>query len=689
MLQSMQQVVGRCVGRSLPCRTLSRFVAASLAAAALAVGCTADSLAAETTHEQADVVSALAPPRKVPAVVASVSFVDQDASAPHVKIGDVAFYGGVETVFHTGMDAPVCRLASVCIKEDTTVVLPRWMRRHDDLLRYQCGLESVSFSLPDREPPPHYAGNVDLFGLSVLRHHMPHFVRDVIPTLLAFDAAFGADSHTGLSRSCHTRDGSGCDNWPLVDWRSLNLSGVVSGGGSGGMSRVSPAVLALPRMRLLDDKAWVREFLRLLPPRVTGDGEDSRHRSGPTVLYPADLFGAEAEAGADAQQEPSSTGRSGVASTSRLLVEAEEQARAGALADMEDSKFLQSSQRRPWWTHARMVLGLDGRTRPWFVSGLLGDHLSSLVHQSLDARGGPEKVACFRSATVGTVRKGRGHRAKVISDALLDQLVLYSANKLVKSPRSPLLRSPVVGGSRPTCKLRLTVLNRVAPAQEQLAKAKDPFAFGRHIPRVRDVKEAILAKALTDDRVDLTLDIRVRFFEGMTLNEQVAVMQATDVLVGAHGAGLSNALFMRTNSSLVELAPFAYYATVFEELALTQASLRYSRFVAKPDDSQFVACMTHHHPASLGPAAVASSEEMVRRFKKAANSFRDTLGGNTHALQLHLDSKADFWARVCARSQTLRVDEKELAKVVVEAAVTQCLAAPGDKDESGDSNGPD
>lgn len=608
-----------------------------------------------------------------------MSFVDQDASAPHVKIGAVSFYGGVETVFHTGMDSPVCRLASVCIKEDATVVLPRWMRRHDDLLRYQCGLESVSFTLPDREPPPHYAGNVDLFGLSVLRHHMPHFVRDVMPSLLAFDAAFGADTHPGLSRSCHTRAGNGCDKWPLVDWRSLNLSGFASGGGEGGMSRVSPAVLALPRMRLLDEKAWVREFLRLLPPQVAGEGEDARHRRGPTVLYPADLFGAEAEAGAVDQPEPLPTRPEGVASTSRYLIEAEEQARAGVFAIMDDAEFMRGAQRGPWWSRVRRMLGWDGDARPWTSSGLL----HSLLRQPLDASGGPGRVACFRSATVGTIRKRRGHRAKVISDALLDQLVLYSANKLVKSPRTPLLGSPVVGGSRRTCKLRLTILNRIAPPQEQLAKAKDPFAFGRHIPRVRDVKEAILAEASTNSLVDLTLDIRVRFFEGMTLSEQVAVMQATDVLVGAHGAGLSNALFMRTNSSLVELAPFAYYATVFEELALTQASLRYSRFVAKPDDSQFAACMTHHHPASLGPTAVASSEELMRRFKKAANGFRDTLGGNTHALQLHVDSKADFWARVCARSQSLRVDEKQLAKLVVEAAVTQCLEAPGDADEGG------
>lgn len=656
LLRARRQAVDSSVERSFPCRTLSWFVVAALATAVLAVHCTADSL-----------------------VGASVSFVDQDASAPHVKIGDVSFYGGVETVFHTGMDAPVCRLASVCIKEDATVVLPRWMRRHDDLLRYQCGLESVSFTLPDREPPPHYAGNVDLFGLSVLRHHMPHFVRDVMPSLLAFDAAFGADTHTGLSRSCHTRAGNGCDKWPLVDWRSLNLSGFASGGGEGGMSRVSPAVLALPRMRLLDEKAWVREFLRLLPPQVAGEGEDARHRRGPTVLYPADLFGAEAEAGAVDQQKPLPARPEGVASTSRHLFEAEEQARAGVFAIMDDAEFMRGAQRGPWWSRVRRVLGWDGDARSWTSSGLL----HSLLRQPLDASGGPGRVACFRSATVGTIRKRRGHRTKVISDALLDQLVLYSANKLVKSPRTPLLGSPVVGGSRRTCKLRLTILNRIAPPQEQLAKAKDPFAFGRHIPRVRDVKEAILAEASTNSLVDLTLDIRVRFFEGMTLSEQVAVMQATDVLVGAHGAGLSNALFMRTNSSLVELAPFAYYATVFEELALTQASLRYSRFVAKPDDSQFAACMTHHHPASLGPTAVASSEELMRRFKKAANGFRDTLGGNTHALQLHVDSKADFWARVCARSQSLRVDEKQLAKLVVEAAVTQCLEAPGDADEGG------
>lgn len=614
----------------------------------------------------------------------AVAFVDNDPSAPHVKIGHAAFYGGVETVYYKGMDAPVCRLAGVCVREDATVVLQRWMRRHDDVLRYQCGLGSVSFSLPDREPPPHYAGSVDLFGLSVLRHHMPHFVRDVMPSLLAFDAAFGAHGHAGLSRSCHTRAGNGCDRWPLVDWAALNLSGMTPGGGAGGLHRVSPAVLALPRMRLLDDKAWVREFLRLLPPQVPGVGEDGIRRVGPTVLYPADLFGAGAEAAANASSDSSPVARAkGASATSRYLAGAENTS-AEALNEGMDAGVTGQSQRLPWVSRIRRVLGLDSMARPWSAPSLF----QSLLRQAVDARKGPGTVACFRSATVGTVRRRRGHRQPIISGAALNQLILYSANDLVKSPRTPLLGPPVAGKSRPTCKLRLTILNRVAPPQAQLDQAKDPYAFGRHIPGVGGVKEAILAAASTEARVDLKLDIRVRFFEGMSMKEQVAVMQATDVLVGAHGAGLSNALFMRTNSTLVELAPFAYYATVFEELALMQSSLRFTRFVAKPDDSQFAACMAHHHPESLGPDSVASSDELVRRFKKAANGFRDTLGGNTHALQLHIDSKADFWARVCARSQSLRVDEKQLAKVVVAAAVTQCLAAPEDGDAGGDENGP-
>jgi len=656
-----------------------------LAAAALAAQCAAVLVGADQSPGLSEGAGAAAPPRVAAAAGdTAVTFADNDISAPHVRIGSTAFYGGVETVFYSGLDAPVCRLASVCVTEDATVVLPRWMRRHDDLLRYQCGLESVSFTLPDQQPPPHYAGNVDLFGLSVLRHHMPHFVRDVMPSLLAFDAAFGAARHKGVSRSCHTRAGDGCDVWPLVDWVNLEASGKARGGGSGGLYEVSPAVLALPRMRLLDDKAWVREFLRMLPPRAAGGGAGGHGRGGPLVLYPGDLFGAEAETAAAADPELSTSATTPSAALARLLVAAEQEDLEEVQAGVEDANTQRQSRRGEWMWRIPEVFLRARRARPASVSAVL----DSLMRQMGGPSGGHGQLACFRSATVGTIRKRRGHRQKALSDEALNQLILYTANDLVKGPRTPLLGSPTSSGTVPTCKLRVTVLNRVAPPKKQLAKAKDPFAFGRHIPRVRDVKEAILAEAAAEPRLDLTLDIRLRFFEGMTLDEQVAVMQATDVLVGAHGAGLSNALFMRTNSSLVELAPFAYYATVFEELALTQASLRYTRFIAKPDDAQFAACMTHHHPASAGPLAVAMSEELIRRFKKAANGFRDTLGGNTHALQLHVDSKADFWARVCARSQSLRVDEKQLAKVVVEAAVAQCLAAPGNVQVTADPGSP-
>eukprot|EP00168_Porphyra_purpurea_P011484 TRINITY_DN2916_c0_g1_i2.p2 TRINITY_DN2916_c0_g1~~TRINITY_DN2916_c0_g1_i2.p2 ORF type:complete len:369 (+),score=50.17 TRINITY_DN2916_c0_g1_i2:1615-2721(+) len=236
-------------------------------------------------------------------------------------------------------------------------------------------------------------------------------------------------------------------------------------------------------------------------------------------------------------------------------------------ASVQGANAQRQSRRGGWTWWISEVLRRARPVGPAAVSAVL----DSLMRPMGGRSGGHGKLACFRSATVGTIRKRRGHRQKALSDEALDRLILYTANNLVKRPRTPLLGSPTRGGTMPTCKLRVTVLNRVAPPKQQLANAKDPFAFGRHIPRVRDLKEAILAGAAADPRLDLTLDIRLRFFEGMTLDEQVAVMQATDVLVGAHGAGLSNALFMRTNASLVELAPFAYYATVFEELALTQA----------------------------------------------------------------------------------------------------------------------
>lgn len=46
------------------------------------------------------------------------------------------------------------------------------------------------------------------------------------------------------------------------------------------------------------------------------------------------------------------------------------------------------------------------------------------------------------------------------------------------------------------------------------------------------------------------------FFEELALREQLAISSTSEAMIGAHGSGLTHALFMNTGSLLVELFPF-------------------------------------------------------------------------------------------------------------------------------------
>jgi len=61
---------------------------------------------------------------------------------------------------------------------------------------------------------------------------------------------------------------------------------------------------------------------------------------------------------------------------------------------------------------------------------------------------------------------------------------------------------------------------------------------------------------LVDACLDLGLDVQVLPLEQMTLFEQLAALRSVTVLVGIHGSGLNNAIFMHKGSVLVQLLPY-------------------------------------------------------------------------------------------------------------------------------------
>ncbi|GAB0497191.1 hypothetical protein MMPV_008515 [Pyropia vietnamensis] len=112
------------------------------------------------------------------------------------------------------------------------------------------------------------------------------------------------------------------------------------------------------------------------------------------------------------------------------------------------------------------------------------------------------------------------------------------------------------------------------------------------------------------------LSVRTESFEGATFDEQAAAMAATDILIGAHGAGLTNAALLRINSSLVEVFPFAFDAQPFKSLA-PALSVRHEASFAAPRAAAFRACLASF--AATAPAPdVECHARQVEEYDAAA-----------------------------------------------------------------------
>ena len=79
--------------------------------------------------------------------------------------------------------------------------------------------------------------------------------------------------------------------------------------------------------------------------------------------------------------------------------------------------------------------------------------------------------------------------------------------------------------------------------------------------------------------LDAGYDVRLLALEDMTLYEQVAALRATTLLVGVHGSGLNNALYLRPGAAVLQIVPFGLrYRGDFEGIA-TRNGVSYGELV--------------------------------------------------------------------------------------------------------------
>lgn len=63
------------------------------------------------------------------------------------------------------------------------------------------------------------------------------------------------------------------------------------------------------------------------------------------------------------------------------------------------------------------------------------------------------------------------------------------------------------------------------------------------------------------------VNLRVHRFANLSIAEQLAIVDSTDVLVAMHGAALTHTLFMRPGTSVLELFPWVFRKTIYQNLA--------------------------------------------------------------------------------------------------------------------------
>lgn len=456
-----------------------------------------------------------------------------------VTIDRAKFYGGLVSYSHHLHPAKICRVFNACVRPDHTLVLPKWMQRHDDIITFHCGYSKVEFSLPDTEPPPPL-DPLDMVGLHVSRPSMPDFLRDFMPNAVVFDLIYG--DHR-VSKACHSRKGDDCAPFP----------GLVEG--------IRTAVTLHRRLRHFDEKkSWVREFVKLMKPPQTG--------RQPVILY--------------------------------------------------DKRF--------------------------------SAHVNS----------NSSRLKCFRSAMF---TRGPFNKHAIMADHIRD-IHFLNRNAINKKPRDVLLPDAVPNQpERRQCHLNITISNR------KLVDGAHNRLIGRYLVNVAILKDAILKQATRIPGLNLT--VATMTLEGRSLRWQINAMQKTDIWVAGHGPLLANMIFLRENSTLMEVQPFTFYPQTFEHMASRLAYVRYDRYIAHPDVEAFEMCMRQLYPP-MHPAH-RHAQHILSRFVQAAGKYSQS--DNTHSLVLHRDA-AEFadlhHVKTCAQMQRLDTDADKISKAIVRQARLMC-----------------
>ena len=269
-----------------------------------------------------------------------------------------------------------------------------------------------------------------------------------------------------------------------------------------------------------------------------------------------------------------------------------------------------------------------------------------------------DEVQCFRSAILT-----RSPRTKYsINPDMLRELSIFKRNNISKSAR--VVRTKIRASERfKKCRINIMFINRKKPT----INGTLPQAVG-FIPNIWRLRKEIKSRAIKFKNQGLRVNVSALTLDNKRLRYQMNAMQKSDIVISGSTGYLANMLFMRENSTIIELMAFGYYPKYYEKLARFTANVRYDSYIAHPDVKGFRNCIKAIVPENH--ANHTKAMRVVRRFKRVANNY--LISDNTHSYTLHnLRRDLDF-VKPCARSQRLNSNATLFATQIIHHARTRC-----------------
>jgi hypothetical protein len=178
--------------------------------------------------------------------------------------------------------------------------------------------------------------------------------------------------------------------------------------------------------------------------------------------------------------------------------------------------------------------------------------------------------------------------------------------------------------------------------------------------RSRSLLQIDETKSFITEQLEV-LNVSVEFvtfeFEGLSFESQVKHVANVDILIAAHGAGLTNLIFMSPGSQVVEIIPFGYNQD-FEDLARI-ADLSYQKIFAYPLVNMVFSCANQFNLS-------AQERGWLQNFKKAASKVVIPTGNKSMVPYIDFGATASVPAMInCLRDQNLTLQPDIIGLFVV------------------------